>query len=784
MPSALLLRALRGGGQAPGHRGRRPLPGDLRLARRLRGQPRRLPRALPARRRRPAPPVHAQRRTTAAAAACSSLANALSPTAAGRATPGCPSCCRAPASEQDGTVRVRAVDDARRGGGLARRLGPRPRRPRDARRRGTSRSSSGCAQRLRAAPRALGAPRPPGRGRRPWRPAVPARGRRPGGGAARSSTSPTANASLVRLLTGPRWRIGPRDLALLGRRAADLVRARPAGAGRRCTVDPAVVAERALGGRRRGRRPGRGRVAVRGDRAAGRQPPTRRRPGPGSPGSRRSCASLRRHLGEPLLDLLRRVLATTGLDVESRGSDGLVAFLDHAAVVRRPRRRPEPARVPRLPGGRGGVRARPGHLRTDAGGQREADDRPQGQGTGVAGRRPARRDARASFPSATGRPRWTQSAKTLAVRRCEATPRTSRVVTEWTNKGLEAFQAATKELDQLEERRLGYVAVTRAKQRLIASAHWWGPTQSKPRGPSVVPRRDPRRTAWPAHGEVVHWEPQPEEERNPAPRPRDDLRLAAGGRSRRCSRRGATAPTWYGPRWRAATAAPTSSSISCRAPATTSSSPSSSPTGTATWPPCWPRPRRAPARPARCRCPPRCRRRRCSGWRRDPEGLARDLARPMPRAPKRRRPPAAPASTPGSRRSSACSRCSTAPTSRAPPTTTSRRLDDDLAALQDGVPRRALRRPAAPPGRGAVPAGARRAGGPRPDRRRLPARGRQLRGRRLEDRAQPEQTRCSSRSTAPRGPRSPVCPRSPSVRRSTTSPSGARRAPRRPAGRR
>src|SRR5690606_20533746 len=35
---------------------------------------------------------------------------------------------------------------------------------------------------------------------------------------------PTANAALVRLLTGPRWRIGPRDLALLGRRARLLVR--------------------------------------------------------------------------------------------------------------------------------------------------------------------------------------------------------------------------------------------------------------------------------------------------------------------------------------------------------------------------------------------------------------------------------------------------------------------------------------------------------------------------------------------------------------------------------
>lgn len=35
---------------------------------------------------------------------------------------------------------------------------------------------------------------------------------------------PTADAALLRLLTGPRWRIGPRDLAALGRRARELVR--------------------------------------------------------------------------------------------------------------------------------------------------------------------------------------------------------------------------------------------------------------------------------------------------------------------------------------------------------------------------------------------------------------------------------------------------------------------------------------------------------------------------------------------------------------------------------
>src|SRR4029450_9755814 len=35
----------------------------------------------------------------------------------------------------------------------------------------------------------------------------------------------TANPDLIRLLTGPRWQVGPRDLALLGRRAGELARA-------------------------------------------------------------------------------------------------------------------------------------------------------------------------------------------------------------------------------------------------------------------------------------------------------------------------------------------------------------------------------------------------------------------------------------------------------------------------------------------------------------------------------------------------------------------------------
>jgi DNA helicase-2/ATP-dependent DNA helicase PcrA len=55
---------------------------------------------------------------------------------------------------------------------------------------------------------------------------------------------PTASSSLARLLTGPRWRIGPRDLVALGRRARDLIREhRAAGhaAPKSATPEPAPL---------------------------------------------------------------------------------------------------------------------------------------------------------------------------------------------------------------------------------------------------------------------------------------------------------------------------------------------------------------------------------------------------------------------------------------------------------------------------------------------------------------------------------------------------------------
>src|SRR5204862_396144 len=61
---------------------------------------------------------------------------------------------------------------------------------------------------------------------------------------------PAASSSLARLLTGPRWRIGPRDLVALGRRARDLIRKhRAAGnAGPEPAAPEGAVPERAARG--------------------------------------------------------------------------------------------------------------------------------------------------------------------------------------------------------------------------------------------------------------------------------------------------------------------------------------------------------------------------------------------------------------------------------------------------------------------------------------------------------------------------------------------------------
>ncbi|WP_354642224.1 ATP-dependent DNA helicase [Kitasatospora camelliae] len=328
---------------------------------------------------------------------------------------------------------------------------------------------------------------------------------------------PTANAALVRLLIGPRWRIGPRDLALLGRRAAELVRtARPEGvdalSAAVAETDPTEVTSLAdaletfLEAEQPDELPFSPQARVRFARLA------------------REVRELRRSLAEPLMDVLHRVLAATGLEVElsasplalaARRRETLHAFLDIAAsfadldgdpglsaflAFLRAAQEYERGLDSSLPGGEDTVKVLTAH-------------KSKGLEWDVVAVPGLVKDA---FPSGKGRERWTSTKRVLphALRGdADTLPR----VTGWTAKEIGLFKEEMAAHSKTEELRLGYVAFTRPRSLLLASGHWWGPSQKRRRGPSSFLHELRAHCERPGQGEVEHWaeEPLPEAE-NPA----------------------------------------------------------------------------------------------------------------------------------------------------------------------------------------------------------------------------------------------------------------------------
>ncbi|MFJ7342212.1 UvrD-helicase domain-containing protein [Streptomyces sp. NPDC101110] len=336
---------------------------------------------------------------------------------------------------------------------------------------------------------------------------------------------PGANASLVRLLTGPRWRIGPRDLALLGRRARLLVaHARVADdddQDRRLAeavegVDPSEVIsladaldtflETPLDGR--------------GDDDGL----------PFSPDARVRFArlatelrELRRSLADPLMDVLHRVLAVTGLEVElsasphalaARRRETLSNFLDVAASFAagdneatllaflgflRTAAQYEKGLDNALPGGENTVKVLTAHK--SKGLEWDVVVVP-GLVTGT-------------FPSSQGREKWTSQGKVLP-HGLRGDADTLPDVESWDAKGLKAFHEAMKDHQHTEELRLGYVTFTRPRSLLLGSGHWWGPTQKKRRGPSAFLQALSEHCEA-GYGEIEVWAEEPaEDEENPA----------------------------------------------------------------------------------------------------------------------------------------------------------------------------------------------------------------------------------------------------------------------------
>ncbi|MEU9120497.1 ATP-dependent DNA helicase [Streptomyces sp. NPDC048506] len=336
---------------------------------------------------------------------------------------------------------------------------------------------------------------------------------------------PTANASLVRLLIGPRWRIGPRDLALLGRRARMLVqhggpsddpeqRLAEAVEG----VDPAETVSLAdaldtfleADGSDDGL--------------------------PFSPEARVRFAylatelrDLRRSLGDPLMDVLHRILTTTGLEVElsasphalaARRRETLGTFLDIAAGF-------AAKQGGESLDGDATLLAFLGFLRTAVQYEKGLDSSlPGGDNTvkvltahkskglewdvvavpGLVGKQ---------FPSEQARESWITRPKVLphALRGDAAT---LPDVEAWAARDLKNFKEAMKHHQETEELRLGYVTFTRPRSLLLGSGHWWGPQQKRPRGPSAF-LEALRAHCEAGHGEIEHWAEAPEDgAENPA----------------------------------------------------------------------------------------------------------------------------------------------------------------------------------------------------------------------------------------------------------------------------
>ena len=326
---------------------------------------------------------------------------------------------------------------------------------------------------------------------------------------------PTADPALVRLLAGPRWRIGPRDLAALGA----LSTARGDQRGRADDVDAAVRA--AVLGTDPVDRPS---LAETIEEAVAQASAGRPPAGVSRPALHRLARlteeihRLRAHLDEPCVDVIARVLRTTGLGVEagigpdaadraraladfrelaarmSRGrSSGVGAFL---ARLREAEHYDESPRRDEIPTG-DAVLLMTVHR---AKGLEFAHVVVPAMCSGV-------------FPSSRGRSRWPTNAAVVPWDLHPDPPADlagfpDRASTP-TATAHDDFVARSAAADLLEERRLAYVALTRAERSLTVSGHRWGPSQVKPRepGPFLQQVRD-----WcDEHGgHVATWADEPD----------------------------------------------------------------------------------------------------------------------------------------------------------------------------------------------------------------------------------------------------------------------------------
>ena len=299
----------------------------------------------------------------------------------------------------------------------------------------------------------------------------------------------TANAELLTLLTGPRWAVGARDLALLGRRARQLTRfTEPRERDR--LRDLAEELEAAVAG----------------------ADPTEvvslsdalEDPGEGDYSAEArerfgllasELRYLRAHSGEPLLDLVRRIIDTTGIDVE------LASSVSPAAQARRENLDLFVKAVAEFQAVDGTVTL-PALLA-----YLQAEDE-YGSGLDVA--TPTEADsvklltvhrskglewdavflvgvADSKFPSGTSRTKWTAGPQVLP-NPLRGDAEDLPTLSGWSAADLKRFADDSKAHELQEELRLGYVALTRARHLLVVSSYCWNAQRKSALGPSPYQR--------------------------------------------------------------------------------------------------------------------------------------------------------------------------------------------------------------------------------------------------------------------------------------------------------
>ncbi len=294
----------------------------------------------------------------------------------------------------------------------------------------------------------------------------------------------TANASLLTVLTGPRWAVGPRDLALLGRRASQIASGLAAGPRDDLSLDQELEA------------------AVEGADPTEVASLSDALDDPGdlaySPEARErftllaeELRRLRGAVGEPLLELVRRIIDVTGIDVE------LASSVSPAAAARRDNLDLFVKAVAEFQAVDGAVTL-PALLAW-----LEAEDE-FGNGLDVA--TPTEADSvklltvhrakglewdavflvgvsERKFPSQQSRTKWVTSPAVLPTELRGDRDDLPQLAGH-TPEDLTRLAADAKAYEAVEERRLGYVAWTRARHELAVSSYCWTPTNKTPAGPS------------------------------------------------------------------------------------------------------------------------------------------------------------------------------------------------------------------------------------------------------------------------------------------------------------